>query len=623
MLQSLREHASSWIVKILFGFLILSFGLWGINDIFMGERDPAVAKVGGQKITYNQLNDAVRQQMARFAPLFGGNIDRDQARQLGLIDQALDNLVDRAAFANATSDYGLIVNDDMIRQHIATEPSFRNSLGQFDRSLFQQVLVQNGLNENSYVAALRRDLASAQIMSAVSANTPAPSGLIEALHKFREESRVAATIAVAANQSETPPVPDDATVEEHYKEIIEQFMTPELRTVSYLLIDPAALMSDAPVTDDQLKQEYDARINEFTVREKRDIDQVVLKDEADAKKVSDLLGQGKSLEDATKEANVGANVVKLGWIERGDLIGEIADPAFTVKSGEHSAPIKSPLGWHILMVNGIQPGHVSPFAEVRDKLRQDMAQHQAAEQAHALAIKLEDALAGGAMLSEAADQIGLKVQELPAIDANGAAVDGKPLPDLVKDPRFLRAVMETPQGQESQLIELAKNSFAVLRVEQITSPAAKPLDEVKNDVIASWQAEQRMAAARKRAEGIAERINKGEAVATAAESEKLAVKTTPAFARISEPQAGLPEPLKSQLFELKVGGAATGESNDGYVVGVLTEIKPAPALEPAARTELSSQLSQAVADDLVSQLIIALRAQYHVEIRHDIIDSRF
>src|ERR1700754_685246 len=82
MLQSLREHASSWIVKILFGFLILSFGLWGINDIFMGERDPTVAKVGGTKITFNQLNDAVRQQMARFAPVFGGMLDRDQARQL-------------------------------------------------------------------------------------------------------------------------------------------------------------------------------------------------------------------------------------------------------------------------------------------------------------------------------------------------------------------------------------------------------------------------------------------------------------------------------------------------------------------------------------------------------------
>ena len=46
MLQSLREHASSWIFKVMLGFLILSFGAWGIGDIFMGERDPVVSKVG-------------------------------------------------------------------------------------------------------------------------------------------------------------------------------------------------------------------------------------------------------------------------------------------------------------------------------------------------------------------------------------------------------------------------------------------------------------------------------------------------------------------------------------------------------------------------------------------------
>jgi peptidyl-prolyl cis-trans isomerase D len=174
------------------------------------------------------------------------------------------------------------------------------------------------------------------------------------------------------------------------------------------------------------------------------------------------------------------------------------------------------------------------------------------------------------------------------------------------------------------MIELSQDSFAVVRVEQITSPAPKPLDEVRNDVIASWQAEQRMADARKRAEAIADRINKGEAPAAVAQAEKLAVKTTPAFTRGSnEADSGLPEALKSQLFGLKVGAAATGQTNDGYVVGVLKEIKAAPDMNPDERKQLSTQLSQAIGDDLISELITALRARYHVEVKHDLIDSRF
>jgi hypothetical protein len=39
MLQALRSTVGSWIVKILFVLLILSFGVWGIGDIFRGRTD--------------------------------------------------------------------------------------------------------------------------------------------------------------------------------------------------------------------------------------------------------------------------------------------------------------------------------------------------------------------------------------------------------------------------------------------------------------------------------------------------------------------------------------------------------------------------------------------------------
>lgn len=622
MLQALRSQASSWIVKILFGFLILSFGLWGINDIFMGERDPTVATVSGSKITYSQLNVALSQEVAQFQPMFGGTLDREQAKQLGLIDQALDKLVDRAVFANAIDEYGLMVSDDMIRSHIQREPAFRNSLGQFDRYVFQQLLSQNGLTEQTYIAGLRRDLATNQLLSAVTATTPSPGTLLESLHRYREEGRIADAIAVPANQSAMPPAPDDATIEAYYNATLERFMTPERRTISYVLIDPAAMMAEAPVDEQQLKAEYDSHIDQFTVRGKRDVDQAVLRSQADAQKVAELLDQGKTLEQALKEANTNVNPVKLGVVEQVDLIPEIAEPTFALKTGQHSAPIRSPLGWHIIQVNSATEGSVRPFAEVRDELRRELAEYNAAKEAHDMAIRLEDALAGGATLDEAATRAGVKAVKLPAITIDGLTAEGKPASPLFNDQRLLRAAFTTPQGQESQLIEMPKDSFAVLRVEEIAPPAAKPLDTVRSDAIAAWQEEQRMTATRKRAEAMVERINKGETAQAVAQSEKLTLTTTPVFNRMShDTDTGLPESLKAQLFD--VGGAAIGETRDGYVVGVLKEVKPAPALEPEARAQLSSQLGQAMADDLLDQLSTALRARYRVEVRRDVINSRF
>ncbi len=88
MLQVLRKQAGSWVAKVLLGLLILSFAVWGIGDIFFGERDPVVAEVGGVKITSSELEREFRRELARVSPMFGGRLDREQAKQLGLLDGA-------------------------------------------------------------------------------------------------------------------------------------------------------------------------------------------------------------------------------------------------------------------------------------------------------------------------------------------------------------------------------------------------------------------------------------------------------------------------------------------------------------------------------------------------------
>lgn len=624
MLQSMRQHATSWVVKILFGLLILSFGLWGINDIFLGERDPTVAKVAGVKIPLSQLNDAVKQEVERFQPIFGGALDSQQAKQLGLVDQALERLIDRAVFNKAASDLGLAVGDQMVLRHIQNEPAFRNALGQFDRAHLQQVLMANNLTEDRYVALLRRDLATRQLAGVVGIDTPVPTVLTESLHRYREESRVVDTVIVPAAAATTPAPPDEATLAAYYKMNSDRFMAPEYRTISYVTIDPTALAEEIAVSDEQLLSEYAARVNEYTLRERRDVDQLVLRDESDAKRVADLMSKGRSLEAAIKEAGMTAQIVKLGWVERADLLGEIAAPVFALKAGQHSAPLKSPLGWHIVRVNGAEDGRVRPLAEVRDQLRKDIAGRQAGDAAHNLSIKLEDALAGGASLEEAAGQIGVKVAKLPPIEANGLTDAGKAPSNLPPEQVFLRTAFATPENQESTLLELANNVFAVLHVDKIQPAAAKPLDQVKNDLIASWQDEQRRAAAEKRAQGLLDKVKAGQTLAAAAAAEKLPVKTSPAFTRAThESEAGVPEAIKADVFSLKAGEASMGESREGYVVAVLKEVRPAPTLADEARSRLDDQLAQSIAGDLLDQFAGALRQRYDVKIERSVIDSRF
>ena len=59
MLQLIRGKVGSWFIKILFVFLILSFAVWGIGDLFRGGGVRAtVATVGDERITVPQLTGA-------------------------------------------------------------------------------------------------------------------------------------------------------------------------------------------------------------------------------------------------------------------------------------------------------------------------------------------------------------------------------------------------------------------------------------------------------------------------------------------------------------------------------------------------------------------------------------
>lgn len=625
MLQSLREHATSWVFKALTGFLVLSFGIWGIGDIFLGERDPVVSKVGGVNITANQLNQAFRDEMRRAQQMFPQGLDTEQAKQLGLLDSALERLQDRVLFSLATDDLGLPISDDVVREDIAREQAFHNAQGQFDPMVFQQVLAASGFTEASYVSQVRVDLATRNLSNAITANVPVPGTMLDALYRYHAEKRVAEYVSIPKSGAGDVGKPSDEELETFYKEHSSQFTAPELRSAAILRLDPKALAKTIKVSDDELKQEYDSRIKEFTIPDRREIEQAVFPNQAEAEVASKAVAAGKSLAEAVREASGGkVNVVKLGLIERADLLADVSGPAFAAKAGSITAPIKSPLGWHLVHVVREEKGRVQPLAEVADKLRSQIAERRAQDSIHGLSDKLDDALAGGASLQEAGQRLGLPVTTIANIDARGMDADGHPVA-AASDPNVVHLIFQTPDGQDSQLTDVGDDALAVVHVDKVTPSQPRPLSDIKSDAVAAWQADKRSQATKKRADAILDKLKNGAKLADIAKTEKLAVKTTPPFDRSThDSETGLPLSLTAQIFKLKPGEAAEGEAPDAFVVARLKDIQvPDPVKDPKTRDQVAEAVSHSVGADLVDEFVQALRDRYHVTVRRDVIASRF
>ena len=196
MLQALRQQASNWIIKILLGLLIMAFAIWGINDVFLGERDPAVAKVGAVKIPRSEYERAFREERRRLQAAFGGQLDQEALNRMGLADQVLNALVNRAALNQSIGDMGIAVSDEMVNKHIRTQKQFQDSKGRFDRSRFFRALAVANISEGYYVAGLKEKLANDQINQSLTGNIPVPSALVGPVTKYRSEQRTAATLVV-------------------------------------------------------------------------------------------------------------------------------------------------------------------------------------------------------------------------------------------------------------------------------------------------------------------------------------------------------------------------------------------------------------------------------------------
>ena len=51
MLTQMRRGAGTWVAKLFIALLVVSFGIWGIADIFRGFGVNQLAKVGDTEIT--------------------------------------------------------------------------------------------------------------------------------------------------------------------------------------------------------------------------------------------------------------------------------------------------------------------------------------------------------------------------------------------------------------------------------------------------------------------------------------------------------------------------------------------------------------------------------------------
>lgn len=629
MLTALRRFAGTWIAKILFAVLVISFAVWGIGDMVQGfGRDRAVARVAGEPIELEEAQLAVRREIQRLARQLGPSFEGDEAVRRAVAAQAVEALIAERALRAEARRLSLAVPEEAVRDFVWAIPAFQGADGRFSRPLFEDFLRQNGLTESEFLRLVRSDLARQQLVGAVRAGAAGPDTLTRPLYAFEAERRVADVVALPLADAPEPEPPTEAQLRRFHENNPDRFSAPEYREVTVAAITAEHLVDKVTVGEEEVAQAYEARQDEFATPERRTLRQVLVPDEEAARAIAEAWRGGAdwtTIEARAQEAG-GQAIAFPDPLDRPGLpVPELAEAAFAAPEGGVAGPVRSPFGWHVLRVEKVEPGVTRRLDEVRETLRREIALEKAADLVYARANRIEDALASGAPLAEVAQRFGMAAATLTT-DAAGRDPDGRPVALPIRETaraELLRRIFAVNPGDAPRLEEV-QDGFTAVEVRSVIGRALRPFETVAEQVRNAWLADARRRAQEERAAALLAAVRGGASLADAAREAGLAHRGDRIGPLPRQPGPGNPAPpeLLAPLFEARPGEATMVEVRDGYLVAQVVEVLPAnPDADPLALGRIRDQVEQALAEDLEQQYLIALRNRADVRINPGLMEQ--
>lgn len=597
VMQVMRKGRFSGVIKV--GFLaLLTLGTFGLvlSDVrgvlggsSVGSND--VASVGGEKISLSSFERI----LGRTLPRIG--ISPQEAFQLGYTSQLLGQELKSRTLEIAARKAGIEVSRDQIAKQVSKliDPLAGDKGNK--QEVLEQVLRAQGLNEGEFVTQVGREAATTLLSSAFSNAVARPTdAMLKDLYAYENETRDIEIIALPNQDFKLEKEPDEAALKTAYEGLKENFAIPESRDLTILIIDADALKSKVDISDDELRRIYDEDKNDYVVQESRLVEQVLLKDEAKATEIVKLASAGKSLKQAVKEAT-GDEKAYIGDIsfDKGATQAELRDIVFDGKNiGKVLGPVKTQLGYNIMIVKKITPPALKSFDQVKGQIKKDLIEAKSSDQLYEASSTLDDLLASGTAIAEIKAQVPLKILDVRNIHTTGKDAGGKDLLGDFKDDAsvLVQTAFGLEEGETSPVAQLKDGRYYAIRADKVTAKAYKPFDEIKAQLKEQTIAADKSSENRRAAKAMIERLSAGKATLSALSEElKKPIKSLPGLKKTIQTP---PEPLISSTL----GFVFAAKQNEAF----LLDIKGGVALAVVTKTTLPKDPDQKGLDDLAQKM---------------------
>ncbi len=613
MMDRLREGVNSIAVKIILGLIILSFVFAGVGSYITGGGNNSAAKVGNVEIGRGEFEQAYQNERNRMQAQLGdyfATLLADPSYVESFRRSVLDRMVNDVLLEQHASSLGLRVSDAQVRTLILEMPQFQAD-GQFDQDIYQAALRRAGFNAESFAEYLRRDLVRNQLLTAVQGSDFSLPGEVAAQSQLLMQTRDIKKVTLSLDEYAANAELSEEDILSYYQQNSERYTRPEQVKVAYIELAAEQLRKDIQVSDEQAEQYYHENIDKYSSEEQRSVSHILVEgdDQARAQSILDELNGGADFatlaEEKSDDFGSASEGGSLGWIERDVMDPAFEEAAFALQNaGDTTGLVKSDFGYHIIKLDALNDAVAKPYADVAAEIKAELVDQQAIDQFYELQSELERvAFEFPDSLDDAAESIGATIQTTDFI----SQVDA---PELLKAPTIIQAVLSPEvkeDGLNSEVIEVAPEHIIVVRVEDSRDETVLPLEDVREQVLASLAKVQGEQTAIELADKVVADLKLGQTEVIEANGLAFGDKET----------VDRSSPLADVVFSMakpaegEVGYAQAKDINGDIVIVELVEV--ASMFNTMYNEQIAQQMSQANAQQDLSGLISILRKTIDIE----------
>ncbi len=620
------------LVYVVLGLIILTFAFFGVDAYFRGGGGGAdeVASVDDSKITAQEYAQSIRRAQDRMRQ------QGQQSEQLSAYlaspefrRAVLDEMIQRRLLLRYAAASGMAVSVDEMRAFIAGVPAFYDEDGKFSIERYEQLLRAQNMTPAQFEGQIEQDILLARIGNSIGATGFVPEAVVDRLVRIREQEREVSQLLISPAEFRNKVDVSEADAKQYFEENKSLFRIPERVKLEYLVLTPEVAAANVKVSDDELKQVYQKRITEFQTPEERRASHILISAGADAgdeeksaakTKADEIYKQLQSAPNRFAElaransadpgsAEQGGD---LGFFQRGFMVKEFEDAAFSLAKGEISAPVKTQFGYHIIRLDDIKPVKTTPFKQVREQLLEDVREDRVQEAYLEAAQTFSDLVyTDYDSLKPAAEALNLSIQKSDWVSQTSAGMN-----PLLNNSRLLEAVFSPGSLEErhnTEAIEVQPNTMVSARVVEHAPATDMPFEDVSADIIEFLKSERAVEKAKQEGAAILDKLKSGERV-------KGLDWSKPNVVTLQRRQGLHPEAARAVFgADASQLPAYAGISvEDGrYVIYRISKVQDVASVSPDQLRTASRQLSQIVQQEQYAAFVASLRERADVRVRED------